>query len=321
MANLYNNVVKASENGQPSKIVFLEKNKKDTEDFIKTLSVNSNEFNAEVSFEKLCKYLKSYDRLMYAPISNAIYSLYNDGKNNDLDGTLITNVESLAAYIDDGKSFDNEDDKKKFVNAVAKLWDHINLASQQYLSLKQTDREFNEKFEKNFKDKFGSYKEEIMRDMNSQLLTMVSIFTALAFLIFGSISSLDNVFSINNIPLLKVMIAGLIWGLCVLNLVFVFLYCVSKMTNLKIKTNANDNDTFFKKYPLVIFVNIVLISILICFIWVYFLQINGVAKWFISPNIKSMALIGSCAVLGLIILALFCIIKLIRNHSKKGYER
>ncbi len=30
MANLYNNVVKASENGQPSKIVFLEKNKKDT---------------------------------------------------------------------------------------------------------------------------------------------------------------------------------------------------------------------------------------------------------------------------------------------------
>lgn len=30
MANLYNNVVKASENGQPSKIVFFEKNKKDT---------------------------------------------------------------------------------------------------------------------------------------------------------------------------------------------------------------------------------------------------------------------------------------------------
>ncbi len=321
MANGYNNVVKASENGQSSVIGFLEKNKRDTEDLLKALSVKSNEFNAEMCFDELSKYLKSYDRLMYAPISNAIYLLYKNEPNNDLDGTLITNVESLATYIDDSKSFDNENDKKKFVNAVTKLWDHINLASQQYLSLKQTDKEFNEKFEKNFKDKFGSYKEEIMRDMNSQLLTMVSIFTALAFLIFGSISSLDNVFSVNNIPLLKVMISSLVWGLCVLNLVFIFLYCVSKMTNLKIDTNGNGTNRVCKKYPLVCWVNFLLFSILICCVWGYFLQANGVAKWFNSTDMTKLALIGSCVVVLLISLLGFVIYKCTRNYSKKDYKR
>ena len=37
-----------------------------------------------------------------------------------------------------------EDAKK----VVLKIWDHVNLANQQYKVLKQTDDEYNEKFEK-----------------------------------------------------------------------------------------------------------------------------------------------------------------------------
>lgn len=63
-------------------------------------------------------------------------------------------------------------------------------------------------------------KEDMSKEMNSQLLTMIGIFTALAFLVFGGINSLDNVFS-EGVPVLKLMVVGSVWGLCILNLVFV----------------------------------------------------------------------------------------------------
>ena len=66
----------------------------------------------------------------------------------------------------------------------------ITLASQQYTMLKQSDTEYDEKFQK----RITAYKEEMSKEMNTQMITMVGIFTALAFLIFGSISSLDGVF-------------------------------------------------------------------------------------------------------------------------------
>ena len=43
------------------------------------------------------------------------------------------------------------------------------------------------------------------KEMNAQMITMVGIFTALAFLVFGSISSLDGIFEQNAIPLFKVI--------------------------------------------------------------------------------------------------------------------
>lgn len=100
--------------------------------------------------------------------------------------------------------------------AVLKIWDHVNLAQQQYNALKQSDEEYKEKFEK----LISTYKEDMTKDMSNQLLTMVSIFTALAFLVFGGISSLDNIFSVHGIPLLKLMCVGAVWGLCILNLIF-----------------------------------------------------------------------------------------------------
>ena len=50
--------------------------------------------------------------------------------------------------------------------------------------IKQSDNEYDEKFQK----RITAYKEEMSKEMNTQMITMVGIFTALAFLIFGSIS-------------------------------------------------------------------------------------------------------------------------------------
>ena len=44
---------------------------------------------------------------------------------------------------------------------------------------------------------------------------------------------------------------GLIWGLCIFNLIYVFLFCVGKMTHLNFKSTDDPDATIFQKYPIV----------------------------------------------------------------------
>ena len=89
--------------------------------------------------------------------------------DNDIMGTLMSNLDELVMYannpqiIADIKIALPQDQNKKVVDdtrkAVFKIWDHVNLANQQYKVLKQTDAEYTEKFKK----RISTYKEEIVR--------------------------------------------------------------------------------------------------------------------------------------------------------------
>ena len=117
------------------------------------------------------------------------------------------------------------------------------------------------------------------KDMSNQLLTMVSIFTALAFLVFGGISSLDNIFSAHGIPMLKLMCIGTVWGLCILNLIFVFLFCVGKMTKLNFKSTDDPNASIFQKYPVVWWTDLILVALLTICLWAYYIHKQGIDSW------------------------------------------
>ena len=279
--------------------------------FFNHLMIKHDQFNAEKAFDELQDYVKLYDRILYSPISNIIYSSYENGQSDDLIGTLLSNLDELLSYSNDSSVIaikitalrDPKD--KKYVEdtrkAIFKIWDHVNLANQQYKVLKQSDDEYDEKF----KARISNYKEEMTKEMNAQLLTMVSIFTALAFLIFGGISSLDNIFSISGVPLLKVISSGLVWGLCILNLIFVFLFCVGKMTNLNFKSTDNPDATIFQKYPIVWWSDMLLVSLLLICMWIYFIQEKDINLWFINICMKYTVLssvIGSIIIAGLIII-------------------
>ena len=162
--------------------------------------------------------------------------------------------------------------------------------------LKQTDDEYNEKF----KHQISSYKEEMTKEMNAQLLTMVSIFTALAFLIFGGISSLDNIFSIDGIPIMKVLATGLIWGLCIFNLIFLFLFCVGKMTKLNFKSTDDPNATIFQKYPVVWWCDLLLLSLLVICLWLYFMQQYEIDIWLVNICIANA---GVTTIIGCLLIA------------------
>ena len=285
------------------------------DDFFKHLMVKHNEFSQENAFDELQRYIVQYDRILYSPISNIIYSAYENSQEEELIGTLMSNLDALVSYSLDQTAIANrkiameEDRDKRTVDdtkkAVLKIWDHVNLANQQYKVLKQTDDEYNEKFNR----RISSYKEEMTKEMNAQLLTMVSIFTALAFLIFGGISSLDNIFSIGEIPIMKVLATGLVWGLCIFNLIFLFLFCVGKMTKLNFKSTDDPNATIFQKYPVVWWSDLLLLSLLVVCLWLYFMQQHKIDIWLVDICIANTA---ATTIIGSVIIA-FVIYKAVRK--------
>lgn len=280
------------------------------EKVFQSMMVKQDQFEKEKTFDDLYSYILAYDRILYSPISNLIYSSYENGQDGDVIGTLQSNLDALLSYVSnpqvienkksdlkDAKSKKRVDDTKK---AIIKIWDHVNLANQQYKVLKQTDDEYNKKFQVRIAD----YKETMTKEMNAQLLTLVSIFTALAFLVFGGISSLDNIFSLSEIPLLKIIASGLVWGLCIFNLIFVFLFCVGKMTHLNFKSTDSPDATIFQKYPIVWWCDLLLVSLLLICLWLYFMQREEISIWFINICVKNTELssvIGTLMLLGVII--------------------
>lgn len=255
--------------------------------FFKLLLNDTEKFNEKAAFNELHSYIGKHDRILYAPISNEIYRCYDNHTPDEADvimGMISTNMDKLVfytiseAYESRRKQTRKEDSVKQLEDtkkAILKIWDHINLAQQQYSVLKQSDDEYQQKFRK----LISSYKEEMTKDMSNQLLTMVSIFTALAFLVFGGISSLDNIFSTQGIPLLKLMCIGTVWGLCILNLIFVFLFCVGKMTKLNFKSTDDPNASIFEKYPVVWWTDLILIIILVLCLWAYYIRTHSIDKW------------------------------------------
>lgn len=291
----------------------------------KALLTDNNNFKKDVVFQDIYRYISNYDRILYAPISNMIYACYNDHtakEATDIMGTINSNIIAVVNYSQ-GKEVAElikgaQGERKKHLQdtkkVILKIWDHINLAHQQYSALKQSDAEYEEKFNK----KMIPIKEDLSKDLSQQLLTMVSIFTALAFLIFGGISSLDNIFANQEIPILKLMIVGSVWGLCILNLIFVFLFCVGKMTKLKFTSTDNPDATIFQKYPIVWWSNLVIVSIMILSMWGYYITKRNIHTWFDQICFKDpmwATIIGTGVILVVIIFITCKLIKATKHTN------
>lgn len=151
--------------------------------FYRLLLVEYTAFKEEEAFDALKGYIHKHGRILYAPISNEIYSCYDKNGFDEaicIMGTVTSNMEKLVAYTEsvactngrnnsqNSESMKDFEDTKK---AVLKIWDHINLAQQQYTVLKQSDDEYKEKFER----LISTYKEDMTKDMSNQLETIPRI--------------------------------------------------------------------------------------------------------------------------------------------------
>lgn len=268
-----------------------------------SLMKTTTAFDKKKCIELICEYIQKHDRLLYSVISNYIFSL-----NNQQQGIFITNLDDLTKFVLSDEFNTKYNNKYIYVNTkntIIKLWDHSHLALNQFQCLKQDDEEFTRSFIKNMepvRKDMDKQVDEFGKSMNSQLISLVGIFTAMSFLVFGGINSLDNIFQgAKSVPILQIMIIGSIWGLCITNLVFVFMFFISKMTRLNIKSCQDEKATLVQKYPLVFWSDLIIITVLALCSWLYYIDIKNMGGWFISIGEKNPCVIS---ILGLVIIGL-----------------
>ena len=295
----------------------LQERQREMQVFFSFLQVDNQNFSREQAFKSLNHYIRTYRRILYSTVSNIVYDITDDddsglqGSNPDRFGTLLSNIEKLVEYTDCDaniaahKTAATSNEEKRAIDetrkAVWKIWDHVNLAHRQYNVLRQSDAEFKRRFNEQIRDS----QESITKEMNSQLLTIVGIFTALAFVLFGGISSLQSIFEgLQETHLLKLLILGCGWGLGMLNVVFVFLFCIGKMTKLNFKSTMSPDATFWQRYPVVCWTDFLLCALLIILSWLYYCTNRnggGWLDWLIKLNPILVTIIGCFLLVALII--------------------
>ncbi|MGN1014699.1 MAG: hypothetical protein ACI4PM_05020 [Butyricicoccus sp.] len=224
---------------------------------------------------------------------------------------------------------------------ILKLNDHVHLVVQQIGHLKLSDEEYSQKFkeqiapildevqtaQKSLDKKVDTAGEELMskvnaanneigkfaKEYNAQIISLLGIFTAIAFLVFGSISEFNNIFSdISNISIFKLMILGSIWGICLINLLYVFLFCIGKMTGLNFSSAKKESHaSIFQKYPIVWWSNYIVITIFFISSIMYFF----VYRLDLTNRIAEMD-IGNTAVLAFVLIALLVVAFIIIKSFK-----
>lgn len=235
-----------------------------TDELCEFLATKTTRFYSSEFVQKLSEHIEKHERLLYVEITNCI-SDFDEGKR----ATLQTNIEDVVSYV---YSKEYEENNEKIIKVVLKLWDHVNLVKRQLDLFTITDEHMPQVIENKMKEVSNNVSKKVME----QLISLIAIFTALSFLVFGGISSLDNIFiGAKDIPVLKLMIVGFIWCFCIMNLVFAFMFFVEKMTKLSIKSTDDINANLVQKYPLVFWSNFVVVFGLILSCWTYYIRRYG----------------------------------------------
>lgn len=134
------------------------------------------------------------------------------------------------------------------------------MADRQYNSF-ENNRGY---FEHLVEDQLKNTENKIIQSMNTQVISVVAIFTALAFIVFGGISSLSSIITTlarsNEVEL--IIVVACIWGIALVDLIYLFIYLILKITKPDFK------DKYIKNW--IILINIVLFILLIINIFIYY---------------------------------------------------
>lgn len=248
-------------------------------------------------------------RLIYSTISNKIYNL------NSLE---YSNLEYACDLL---ISYSEEQKKTDVSKIILKFIDHINLAlSQERFIQRYNIEDYKESFDK--VDEFMKRSSDLnnkIENMNAQVITALGIFTAIAFILFGGISSAASILEkMNNPSVGHLMIFCGIWGLTIYNAVYFLIYFISKLAKINIKTNTAYNASIFRRHPYICVMNYILFSVTILGIWIYIIESSVGGNWFkiIVDNNKDFLTAGTFVIILMIIFGAIFLIHKICDSSK-----
>lgn len=238
---------------------------------------SDDSFDCRSWVEYLGGYIEDYNsRLLYSVISTHIF-----GKSEQEFDTFLGNLEKVMEYATNEIRPHTDDEKiLRLYKMIVKFYDHVNLANQQQLMFTHNQDGLRQQISAELEPKIS----EATKDMTSQLIGLVSIFTALSFLVFGGISSLDSILSSlssegNPFPVLPVLIVAVAWAFCLMNLLFGFMYFVLRVANLSF-FSEKEAKNLVQRYPAVFLSNYVLLFFFVLFCGMWFAVCNGIGKPF-----------------------------------------
>lgn len=252
------------------------------------------------------------DRLLYSTISNKVYEM-QDQELDDLQSIC----EQLVLYAE------NKGDSS-IEKIVLKLTDHVNLAlAQERFILDKNQNTLDESKDRiqEFIDKEGELTNKI-DNMTTQTISILGIFTAISFVVFGGISSASSILeNASKLSMMRLILLASIWSLAICNLVFFLLYFMAKLSKISIKTNPRPGANICRRHPYIVIINFVLSSILVLSLWGCLVEITTGVEWLkaIVNNNKDFLLIGTVVLISAIII-LFIIILFKVNDSKDDWN-
>lgn len=242
-------------------------------------STDVAEMNCAVWADALKKYIvERDDRIYYSAISNYVFQM-----NEERFPDFLSNMDKVVGYAEKNLHRSEEQVDKDTYRTIIKFYDHINLAHQQQVTFSNKKEDLREDVKNEVHKTLDPKVSEITKDMTSQLVGLISIFTALSFIVFGGISSLENMVTSlqgtlkDQQSVLPILILAMAWAFCMMNLLFGFMYFVIRITTLEKPVDENAANVV-QRYPVVFLCNYIILALLVLFSGMWFAEVNAVGK-------------------------------------------
>lgn len=202
---------------------------------------------------------------------------------------LVSHLDLILGYADENFCEDREIIKK-----IGKLADHLELENLRLARIEQikiiSDKVSTEKTQAEIliKDNVSQIQkqQEEIKNMNTQMVSVLGIFSAVVLAFSGGMSYFSSTFSnLHNMPLYKTLLMGSIMGLVLFNTVYILLKFIISINQFEhIKLGKSSSKTVF-------FINIILIIALIASVIMWFTdfcpsaEMNYINKVSVSSNV------------------------------------
>lgn len=264
-------------------------------------------------------------RLSYSEITGFVFSLINGQSMELLDSLRDNPYEAFLSNLDNVYDIVNKDQKFKDENfstykMILKFRDHVKLAVRQ----ESEYRNWNSKAEEQIKTRVS----EATKEITGQFVGLIGIFTALSFVVFGGINSLNSIIETledlsKTNSVLPTIISSITWAFCMMNILFGFMYFVLRVIDRKGELANQKGGNIVQRYPAVFLTNYILLASfsISCFAW--FSQLTGlginVYTAILESNTTSFFVISLIIIVVLIIIALVLVL-MYKPTKKKDKE-
>ena len=260
-----------------------------------------NNFNSEKWIRSLISYIERPDaRLFYSTISYYIFDM-KDEKSGDFSSHMDIVVHQAE------QEFHNKNLTANNYKAILKFYDHVVLANQQKLMVDRRSKLLHDEVQHEIKEEVQSGIAVGNKDIISQLVGLVALFTAMSFLVFGGIASLDSIFeSVKRFvnlesSVLPVLLVAVAWAFCMMNLLFAFMYFVLRLVKPEQFTIRSEKN-MVQRYPVVFLANYILLFLFVLFTAIWFASCYDVALPILNFVINNPLLI---CILGAVVFIVF----------------